>query len=103
MSRFSQFRYSSGPNSGPGGLLARVVGFVVGVIVLGLAVFVGAVFLAGLVGFALIGAALFLLRVWWLKRKMERYEREHGDLDGEYTVVEDEPRTIEQRKHRDRG
>ena len=79
MGRFSQFRYSPGSGSGagePGSLLGRVVAFVVGVIVLGIAVFVGAIFIAAIVGLALIGAALFMVRMWWLRRKMERYQRE---------------------------
>jgi hypothetical protein len=103
MSRFSQFRYSPGPGNTagePGGLLGRVVAFVVGIIVLGIAVFVGAIFIAAIVGLALIGGALFMARMWWLRRKMERYAREHGDLDAEYTVVSEETHTLEQRDER---
>lgn len=78
----------------PGGLAGRIVAFVLGLIVLTVAVFVGAIFIAGIVGLVLIGGVLFALRVWWLKRKMQRYAEEHGDLRAEYTVVQEERREI---------
>ena len=83
--------YTTTAADGPG-LIARVVAFVVGVIIFGVAVFVGAVFLAGLVGLILIAAAVIMIRVWWLRRQMERYAREHGDLSAEYTVIKDDDR-----------
>jgi high-affinity Fe2+/Pb2+ permease len=97
MSRFSQFRYSSGLNSGaaqPGSFLGRAVAFVVGIIVLAVSIFVGAVFFTALLGLILILAFIFMLRVWWLKRKMQRYTQEHGDLDAEYTVIQEGHREI---------
>jgi TRAP-type C4-dicarboxylate transport system permease large subunit len=97
MSRFSQNRYSSNSNLGmqpPGGLLGRIVAFVIGAVVLAAAVFVGAVFLAGIVGIALIVGCIVMLRVWWLKRQMQKYAEQHGDLDAEYTVVTEEVREI---------
>ena len=97
MSRFSQFRYSAGRRPGGDSLIGRILALVVGVLVLGVSVFVGAVFLAGFVGLLLIGGVLFAARVWWLKRKMERYQQEHGDLEGEYTVVREEMRRVERR------
>jgi hypothetical protein len=78
----------------PGGLAGRIIAFVVGVLVLAVAVFVGAIFIAGLAGLLLIGGVLFALRLWWLKRKMQRYAKEHGDLRAEYTVVQEERREI---------
>ena len=94
MRRSSQIRYVSlGSGSGlnavrqPGSLLGRIVALLVGGILFGLAVFLGAIFIAGMVGLILIASIIFMLRIWWLKRKMERDAREYGDLDAEYTVV----------------
>jgi MFS superfamily sulfate permease-like transporter len=82
MADSSQFRMSTG-----GGLLSRLVAMIVGIGVLGVAIFLGAIFLAVVVGFILIAVVVVLLRVWWLKRKMQRYERDHGDLSAEYVEV----------------
>ena len=95
MDRFSQFRYRSGRQV-PDTFVGRAVAFVVGVVVLAIAVFLGAVFIAGALGLLLLGGLFVTLRVWWLKRKMERYQAEHGDLDAEYTVVEVDPQRLEQ-------
>ena len=100
MRRSSQIRYVSlGSNRGqdgsppPGGLLGRIAALIIGAILFGIAVFLGAIFLAGFVGLVLIGSVIFMLRIWWIKRKMERYARDNGDLDAEYTVVrERDPR-----------
>ena len=92
MRRSSHIRYVSlGPGSGkePVGLLGQIVALVAGAVLFGLAVFLGAIFLAGIVGLVLIGGTILMLRVWWIKRKMERYARENGDLEAEYTVVRD--------------
>jgi thiol:disulfide interchange protein len=78
----------------PGGLVGRIIAFVVGLVMLAVAVFVGAIFIAALAGLLLIGGLLFAVRVWWLKRKMQRYAKEHGDLRAEYTVVQEERREI---------
>jgi high-affinity Fe2+/Pb2+ permease len=94
----SPFRFNSGPLRGtgqPDSLLGRIVGLVLGIAVLAISVIVGAVFLAALVGLILIVAVVVMLRVWWLKRKMQRHEQQHGDLDAEYTVVRETPREID--------
>ena len=91
MSGFSQKHYSLPPGGGgPGGLLARIVAFVIAVGALVLSLFVGAVFLAALFGFVLIVAAVVAVRVWWLKRRMEKHARENGDIEAEYTVITEE-------------
>ena len=95
MTRFSQYDYKSGPASGPAGFLGRVLAFIVGLGVLIVSVFVGAVFMAAIVGIVLIIAAVFAVRIWWIRRKMERYQREHGDLSAEYTVVEERHKEID--------
>ncbi|MEJ2139833.1 MAG: hypothetical protein P8Y61_10365 [Gammaproteobacteria bacterium] len=84
--------YNSNTGQGPG-LIARIVAFALGIVVFGAAVFVGAVFIAGLVGLILIGAVVIMIRVWWLRRQMERYAREHGDLSAEYTVIKDDEKS----------
>ncbi len=99
MSRFSQFKYSAGPAAGQGSLLGRLIAFVVGVIVLGISVFVGAIFIAGMLGLILLGSLVFMLRVWWVKRKMAQYQAVHGDLEGEYTVVTEEVRRVDRETH----
>ena len=93
MRRSSQIRYISvGPDGGgrEPGVLARILGVIVAVVVLGVAVFLGAVFIAAIVGLVLIAGIGIYARAWWLRRKMERYQREHGDLNAEYTVVREE-------------
>ncbi len=97
MGGFSQQGY----NAGPGSLIGRIVAFAVGAGVLAISVFVGAVFLAAIVGLVLILGLVFTVRVWWLRRKMERYAAEHGDIEGEYTVVRKETRSIEEHRYRD--
>lgn len=98
MPRFSSFTIHSGPSTGtgpPDSLLGRIVALVVGIAMLVITVIVGAVFLAALVGLILIVAVVIMLRVWWLKRKMQRYAQQHGDLSAEYTVVRVTPRKID--------
>jgi len=72
----------------PRSLLGRVVAFIVGLGVLVVSLFVGAVFISALIGFVLIMGIVLAVRVWWVRRQMERYAREHGDLEAEYTVIE---------------
>jgi hypothetical protein len=96
MRRSSQIRYVSfDPGSRqPGGLIGRIIGLVIGCVAFVAAVFVGAVFLAGLVGMVLIGWLVFMLRVWWLGRQLDRTARASGDLEGQYTIVQEENHTI---------
>ncbi|MCP3999828.1 MAG: hypothetical protein GY727_02845 [Gammaproteobacteria bacterium] len=95
MKQFSQFGYGSGPGQ-PGGLLGRIVAFVIGALVLAASIFLGAIFFAALLGFVLIVAVVVMIRVWWLKRKMQSYTRQHGDIDAEYTVVMEDRKEINQ-------
>jgi len=81
---------SGSPVTGPSGILGRLVALILGIMVFGVAIFVGAIFLAAFVGLVLIGALIFGARVWWMRRKMERYEQEHGDLEAEYRVLDDD-------------
>jgi hypothetical protein len=98
MRRSSQIRYislGSRPANGQssGGLLGRIAALLIGAVFFGVTVFLGAIFLAGIVGLVLIGGTIFMCRVWWLRRKMERYASKNADLDAEYTVIrESDPR-----------
>jgi len=77
-----------GSNQPPGGLLGRIVAFIVGLGVLLISLFLGFVFIAFVAGFVLLVGAFIAGRVWWLKRQMRAYEDEHGDIDAEYTVID---------------
>ncbi len=90
MRQYSQKHYTlltGEPGGGPGGFLARIVAFIVGLGAFVISLVVGAVFIAIIVGFILLVGVALAIRVWWIRRKMERYAREHGDLEGEYTVI----------------
>lgn len=100
MVRFSQ-NFDGGPNPGaPGNLLGRIVAFVVGFGVLALSLVLGAVVIAIVVGLVLLVSLAITVRFWWLQRKMARYQREHGDLEGEYTVISAEERITSRQKSR---
>ena len=65
------------------GLLERIVFFALGLIVLVVAFFfIGIALVAGA-----ILAGLFLIRLWWLKRKLQRAEQDTY-VEGEYAVIE---------------
>lgn len=71
----------------PRSLLAQVLGVIVGVAVLVVSVVLGAFAIAALVGLVLILALVFIIRVWWFRRQMEKMAREQGDLEADYTIV----------------
>lgn len=72
--------------------LARIVAAIVSIIVLGIAVFLGAFFIAALVGLALLFAIVLSIRIWWLRRKYgsagirEPHTHDGRTIEGEYTV-----------------
>ena len=88
MRKSSQPGYIWGNATQRQGLLGRVLAFVIGLGVLAVSIFVGAVFLAALIGLLLIGGLTVMMRIWWVKRRMAQYRREHGDIEGVYQVVE---------------
>lgn len=65
------------------GLLERIVFFTLGLVVLVAAFF--------FIGIALIAATIlgtiFLIRLWWLRRKLQRAAQD-SYVEGEYTVIE---------------
>ena len=88
MTDSSQFSYSNRVAGLPGGsLLGRLAAMILGIGALGIAIFLGAIFLAVVVGLVLVVGTILSIRVWWLKRKMQQYMREHGDLEAEYVEV----------------
>ena len=83
------------PNETPAGWLARVVGAVVGAIVMVALFFLGVTVFAAVAGLAIVVFLVLAVRVWWLRRKLRRgaarNERtphqgaRHGvTLEGEY-------------------
>jgi hypothetical protein len=65
------------------GLLERIVFFALGLVILVAAFFfIGIALIAGA-----ILAGVFLIRLWWLKRKLQRAAQETY-VEGEYTVIE---------------
>jgi len=65
------------------GLIERIVFFTLGLVVLVAAFFfIGVALIAGA-----ILAGVFLIRLWWLRRKLQRAEQETY-VEGEYTVIE---------------
>jgi predicted lipid-binding transport protein (Tim44 family) len=97
MRRTTKIRYISSNPGGPvnaGGFLGRILAFVVGALVLGAAIFLGAIFIAAVIGMLLIGGLVVASRVWWIKRQLskqaEQHEQEHGDLNAEYSVIDEQ-------------
>ena len=86
--------------SQPSGLLGRALAFIVGLGVLAVSVFLGAIFFVSLLGFVLIVAIVVMVRVWWLKRKMQSYAQQHGDIDAEYTVVMEDRQEFHRQSNR---
>ncbi|RMF96616.1 MAG: hypothetical protein D6727_07990 [Gammaproteobacteria bacterium] len=74
------------------GLIAQVLGFIVGAAVLAVSVFLGAFLLAGLLGFALILGLVFYLRLWWLARRLRREGLDEEIIETEYTVIDSRDR-----------
>ncbi|MCH8959645.1 MAG: hypothetical protein IIA05_05430 [Proteobacteria bacterium] len=75
------------------GPVAQLVSFITGILALGLAAFLGIFILVVLVGLIVIGSAVFAMRLWWIKRKIEqavRDGRSPGDVvHAEYMVIEE--------------
>jgi hypothetical protein len=73
-------RFNTRPQAG---LLERTVFFALGLVVLVAAFFfIGIALVAGA-----ILAGIFLVRLWWLKRKLQRAAQDTY-VEGEYTVIE---------------
>ena len=106
----------SGPGRGPGpgqqggpGILARILISRVAVVMLVAAAFLGAIFFLAALGVFVAGSLLLAVRIWWARRQIEKAMKQ-GDgagvppgapgrgrgredvIEGEYLVVDDEPR-----------
>ena len=66
----------------------QVLGFIVGLVVLGVSLVLGAFVLAALLSFVLILAVVIGIRLWWVKRKISRAAVNDEYIDAEYRVVE---------------
>ncbi len=79
-----QFRYIR-LGARPPSLLAQVLAFVVGVVVLGVSIIVGGILLAALLGFGLIIGVVLYFRLQWLRRKAA--QSPDRVIETEYIVV----------------
>lgn len=81
--------------------LVQLAGLVLGALFAVGAVLVGAVVLSFFIGFAVLAGLFVFIRLWWLRRRMERAARPAsrngpGDIvEVEYTVVKE--RTVDER------
>ena len=82
----TQIRYS-GIQQKPRSLLMQLIGFVVGLVVLGVSFLLGAFMLAALLGFGLILAVVVAIRLWWLRRQINAGAANDEYIDAEYKVV----------------
>jgi uncharacterized iron-regulated membrane protein len=71
----------------PRSLLMQLIGFVVGLVVLGVSFLLGAFILAALLGFGLILAVVVAIRLWWLRRQLKAGAANDEYIDAEYKVV----------------
>jgi hypothetical protein len=104
----------AGPGRGPGqqggpGILGRILLSIVAVVMLVAAAFLGAIFFLAALGVFVAGSLLLAVRIWWARRQIEKAMKQ-GDgagvrpggpgrgrgredvIEGEYLVVDDEPR-----------
>lgn len=78
----------------PGNPVLQVLSLLAGGVIMIGAVLLGAVLLAFILGFAMLAGAVFLVRLWWLRRKLQKAARRGGAeagriLEVEYTVVDE--------------
>lgn len=88
----------------PSSPLTRILGFIVGVLVLITAVIIGSFVLSAFIGLALLAGVAFYARLWWLSRKirraMERGETPPGQRD---RIIETEYHVVEVSEENDRS
>lgn len=82
----TQIRYI-GIQQKPRSFLMQLLGFIVGLVVLGVSLVLGAFVLAALFGFALILAVAVAIRLWWLRRQINADAANDEYIDAEYKVV----------------
>jgi len=68
--------------------LVRILGLVAGIILFIVAIFIGGLVLAALMGFFLIGGLIVYVRLWWLTRKAGLHRRDESYVEAEYKVVD---------------
>ncbi len=87
----TQIRYI-GIEQKPRSFLMQLIGFVVGLVVLGVSFLLGAFMLAALLGFGLILAVVVAIRLWWVRRQLNVAAANDEYIDAEYKVVNHEDR-----------
>ncbi|MGI9343263.1 MAG: hypothetical protein ACR2QV_10450 [Gammaproteobacteria bacterium] len=89
-----EVRYISFGGGKPPNPLVQILGFVAAICITVVAVIVGGIVLAGLLGFVLLAAIFIYARVWWVTRKFRAAERQR-DPPGSSETVEAEYRVID--------
>ena len=82
----AQIRYI-GFEQKPRSFLMQLLGLVVGLVVLGVSLVLGAFVLAALFGFALMLAVAVAIRLWWVRRQINADAANDEYIDAEYKVV----------------
>ena len=76
----------------------QLLSLVVGVLLFVGAVFIGGIVLAGLLGFFLIAALTVAVRVWWLKRQLASQRQDDSFVEADYQVINTRTRRDDQSK-----
>lgn len=79
----------------PANPLLRALYFIIGVVVFGVALFFGAIFLAFLIGFVIIVGLVGMARFWWLRHKLRS-----GAQAGQFRAHTTQQRASEKRTRR---
>ncbi len=82
----AQIRYI-GIEQKPRSFLMQLLGLIVGLVVLGVSLVLGAFVLAALFGFALMLAVAVAIRLWWVRRQINADAANDEYIDAEYKVV----------------
>jgi membrane protein implicated in regulation of membrane protease activity len=84
----------------PGNPVLQVLSLMAaGVVMIG-AVLLGAVLLAFVFGFAVLAGVVLVIRLWWLRRKLQRSGRRDGAEGGR--IIEVEYRVVDEQESRER-
>ncbi len=66
----------------------QVIGFILGLGILGIAIVFGAFLLAGILGLGLVLAAIVYVRLWWFRRQLRRRTSTDEEfIETEYEVL----------------
>ncbi len=66
----------------------QILGFILGLGMLGIAIVLGAFLFAGILGLGLVLAAIVYVRLWWFRRQLRRRSGENEEfIETEYEVL----------------